>query len=210
VAAVCLSDTRVLVAAASTSASASAAARLAPDARRRAFHPQKLAALVKQLPVKVVDTLAIAAKEVSSFANGKVTPAATADATSSSAEAAETAEAAGATAAAAATGGSGDGGCVVAAVDAQQDRLDRLQQQASEAGASGGDGVDGGTVSSSTSSSPLSSVVRSKGFVWLATHHNAAVYWSHAGTHFELKNVGTWWAACDVGTLPDGKLPGCV
>ena len=63
---------------------------------------------------------------------------------------------------------------------------------------------------SSCAGGPLSSVIRSKGFAWLATHHQAAVYWSHAGTHFELKNVGTWWAAADVRTLPDGKLPDAV
>jgi G3E family GTPase len=38
----------------------------------------------------------------------------------------------------------------------------------------------------------------------------AAIYWSHAGTHFELKNVGTWWASADVATLPGGKLPDAV
>ena len=57
---------------------------------------------------------------------------------------------------------------------------------------------------------PLSTVIRSKGFSWLATHHMAAIYWSHAGTHFELKNVGTWWASADVATLPGGKLPDAV
>ena len=53
-------------------------------------------------------------------------------------------------------------------------------------------------------------MIRSKGFAWLATHHQAAIYWSHAGTHFELKNVGTWWASADVKTLPGGKLPTAV
>ena len=91
---------------------------------------------------------------------------------------------------------------------------------------------------------PLSTVIRSKGFVWLATHHMAAVYWSHAvssatallsflrylcvavplsdpclttgaralpqGDHFELKNVGTWWAEADPAVLPGGKLPPAV
>lgn len=33
---------------------------------------------------------------------------------------------------------------------------------------------------------PLSTVIRSKGFVWLATHHVAAVYWSHAGKALPL------------------------
>ena len=38
----------------------------------------------------------------------------------------------------------------------------------------------------------------------------AAIYWSHAGTHFELKNVGTWWAAADIQALPGGELPDAV
>eukprot|EP01052_Picozoa_sp_SAG31_P020525 SAG31_NODE_1547_length_7925_cov_3.563251_8_plen_210_part_00 len=57
---------------------------------------------------------------------------------------------------------------------------------------------------------PLATVIRSKGFVWLATHHAAAVYWSHAGDHFELKNVGTWWAEADPSILPGGQLPPAV
>ena len=79
--------------------------------------------------------------------------------------------------------------------DAQSARCARLEE---------GNAVDHGKPH------PFSRVVRSKGFAWLATHHNAAVYWSHAGTHFELKNVGTWWAACDPATLPGGKLPDAV
>jgi hypothetical protein len=43
------------------------------------------------------------------------------------------------------------------------------------------------------------SVVRSKGFVWLATFHTAALYWDHSGGHFSLINIGQWWAATDGG-----------
>ena len=50
-------------------------------------------------------------------------------------------------------------------------------------------------------------MIRSKGFCWLATYHTAALYWSHAGSHFELKNVGSWWAAVKPEALPDGELP---
>eukprot|EP01043_Picozoa_sp_COSAG02_P024398 COSAG02_NODE_1331_length_13215_cov_3.173058_7_plen_1505_part_00 len=42
-------------------------------------------------------------------------------------------------------------------------------------------------------------VVRSKGFVWLATFHTAALYWDHSGGHFSLINIGQWWAATDGG-----------
>ena len=43
-----------------------------------------------------------------------------------------------------------------------------------------------------TAGAAIKSVIRSKGFCWLATYHAAALYWSHAGSHFELKNVGSW------------------
>ena len=36
-------------------------------------------------------------------------------------------------------------------------------------------------------------VMRSKGFVWLASHHSIAVYWSHAGAHVDLRPEGDWW-----------------
>ena len=47
--------------------------------------------------------------------------------------------------------------------------------------------------------SPLNRIVRSKGFVWLATFHTAALYWDHSGGHFSLINIGQWWAATDGG-----------
>jgi G3E family GTPase len=103
-------------------------------ARRTPFHPQKLAALVKQLPVTIQHTLAL------------------------------------------------------------QGGLDNAHTHESATDRQG----------------PLSTVIRSKGFAWLATHHTAAVYWSHAGDHFELKNVGTWWACANPADLPGGKLPPAV
>jgi len=41
----------------------------------------------------------------------------------------------------------------------------------------------------------LHSIIRSKGFVWLASHAQSALYWSHAGAHFSLNPLGLWWAA---------------
>lgn len=43
--------------------------------------------------------------------------------------------------------------------------------------------------------SPLQVVLRSKGFVWLSGSHTNAHYWSHAGQHLEIKDVGNWWDA---------------
>lgn len=35
--------------------------------------------------------------------------------------------------------------------------------------------------------SPIKTVMRSKGFAWLAHGHASAYYWSHAGQHFEMR-----------------------
>jgi G3E family GTPase len=40
-------------------------------------------------------------------------------------------------------------------------------------------------------------LLRSKGFTWCADSNIAALYWSHAGTSFEMQCLGRWWA-----TLP--------
>jgi len=40
----------------------------------------------------------------------------------------------------------------------------------------------------------FANVIRSKGFSWLANSNNAAQYWSHSGSNFELEPVGGWWA----------------
>ncbi|KAL4424848.1 hypothetical protein ABPG77_011098 [Micractinium sp. CCAP 211/92] len=43
--------------------------------------------------------------------------------------------------------------------------------------------------------SPIKSVLRSKGFMWIANSHATAFYWSHAGQHFEIRDEGDWWSA---------------
>jgi G3E family GTPase len=48
----------------------------------------------------------------------------------------------------------------------------------------------------------LNNVVRSKGFAWCADSNNAALYWSHAGSSFEMQCIGRWWA-----TLPRDQWP---
>ncbi len=76
-----------------------------------------------------------------------------------------------------------------------------------QAGGSAGDKDAGAAGGAAKDDSGLDHVIRSKGFTWLATYHTAALYWSHAGTHFELKNVGSWWAAVEPQNLPDGTVP---
>ena len=48
----------------------------------------------------------------------------------------------------------------------------------------------------------LSKCLRSKGFAWCADSHTSAMYWSHAGSSFELSCLGQWWA-----TLPRDQWP---
>ncbi|WIA33984.1 hypothetical protein OEZ86_007079 [Tetradesmus obliquus] len=50
--------------------------------------------------------------------------------------------------------------------------------------------------------SPIKTVLRSKGFMWLSNKHTTAFYWSHAGQHFEIREEGDWWAA-----VPDEEWP---
>ena len=63
--------------------------------------------------------------------------------------------------------------------------------------------ADGNTVTSALdpTARALATIVRSKGFLWLATSHDAAYYWSHAGNHFAAELQGRWWA-----TLPEDRF----
>ena len=60
--------------------------------------------------------------------------------------------------------------------------------------------------------SPFAGVLRSKGFSWFAPNiwqgpdaddwkHDTAMYWSHAGKHFEIVAAGKWW-----GTITSQKM----
>lgn len=62
--------------------------------------------------------------------------------------------------------------------------------------------LDGTAPAPVESDSPIRTVLRSKGFVWLSHAHTTALYWSHAGQHFELRDEGEWWAA-----VPDEEWP---
>jgi hypothetical protein len=42
--------------------------------------------------------------------------------------------------------------------------------------------------------SPIKTVLRSKGFMWMTHNHMTAFYWSHAGQHFEIRDEGDWCA----------------
>jgi G3E family GTPase len=54
----------------------------------------------------------------------------------------------------------------------------------------------------SVNDSPIKTVLRSKGFMWMSNSHATAYYWSHAGQHFEIRDEGDWWAA-----VPDDEWP---
>ena len=59
-----------------------------------------------------------------------------------------------------------------------------------------------GTAGGSDLGAALATLVRSKGFLWLASSHDAAYYWSHAGAFFNAELLGRWWA-----TLPEEHWP---
>ena len=44
--------------------------------------------------------------------------------------------------------------------------------------------------------SPIKSVLRSKGFMWMSYSHASAFYWSHAGQHFDIRDEGDWSGPC--------------
>ena len=43
--------------------------------------------------------------------------------------------------------------------------------------------------------SPIKSVLRSKGFMWMSYSHASAFYWSHAGQHFDIRDEGDWYVS---------------
>ncbi len=55
---------------------------------------------------------------------------------------------------------------------------------------------------STAANTALKCVIRSKGFAWLADSNLAAMYWSHAGSSFEMQCLGRWWT-----TLPREQWP---
>ena len=50
---------------------------------------------------------------------------------------------------------------------------------------------------------PFAPVLRSKGFAWVAPEGSVAYYWSHAGKHLELNELGRWWAAVPRAEWPE-------
>lgn len=51
----------------------------------------------------------------------------------------------------------------------------------------------------------LRGVLRSKGFVWIASRNDWACAWSHAGMTIRLDPAGEWWAASDEDEWPDDE-----
>jgi len=58
-----------------------------------------------------------------------------------------------------------------------------------------------------TAASPITTVLRSKGFMWISNSHSTAYYWSHAGQHFEIRNEGDWWDAVPRDEWPEQEGP---
>eukprot|EP01024_Parvocaulis_polyphysoides_P020126 TRINITY_DN1927_c0_g1_i1.p1 TRINITY_DN1927_c0_g1~~TRINITY_DN1927_c0_g1_i1.p1 ORF type:complete len:562 (-),score=51.92 TRINITY_DN1927_c0_g1_i1:288-1892(-) len=54
-------------------------------------------------------------------------------------------------------------------------------------------------------SSPIKAVLRSKGFIWMANSPATAYYWSHAGTHFEIRDEGEWWVCIPQEEWPEDE-----
>jgi G3E family GTPase len=54
--------------------------------------------------------------------------------------------------------------------------------------------------------SPFKDVLRSKGFVWLATESSTAMYWSQAGKQIEISTMGKWWAAVPRDSWPEAHV----
>ena len=40
--------------------------------------------------------------------------------------------------------------------------------------------------------SPIRRVLRSKGYMWMSNSHATALFWSHAGQHFEIREENDW------------------
>ena len=49
----------------------------------------------------------------------------------------------------------------------------------------------------------LSGVIRSKGFLWIASRHDYAYVWSQAGVSVQINPAGLWWAAAPEDMWPE-------
>ena len=76
----------------------------------------------------------------------------------------------------------------------------------SEAGGAAPSADDEATRVASLAPGPFKDVLRSKGFVWLATNSEVAFYWSQAGRQIELSQMGRWWAAVPRNTWPEAHV----
>ena len=63
-----------------------------------------------------------------------------------------------------------------------------------------------GSASAAGGAGPFQSVMRSKGFVWLADDGVIAYYWSQAGKQLELSAMGRWWAAVPRSSWPEAHV----
>ena len=101
-----------------------------------------------------------------------------------------------------------------------RDTVLRWLPVATNAALADGEGGDGGDPAASAAAavvngaaaappsanvSPIRTVLRSKGFMWMSHSHETAFYWSHAGQHFEIRDEGDWWAAVPRDSWPEDE-----
>lgn len=56
----------------------------------------------------------------------------------------------------------------------------------------------------------FNSILRSKGFAWTADSNIKALYWSHAGSSFEMQCLGRWWATLHRSQWPEENTEGIL
>lgn len=143
--------------------------------RRRPFHPHRLMGVIRQLPVRQEN---LALSEVLSAAlSGGGHPQPLSAAPNQGARQ---------TAAPALSVNSGNG-AIIAATTSEAEGA-----------------ADGGTTDVGKAS-PMCTLIRSKGFLWLSNSHSQIFYWALAGKHFELKQYAAWWSCLSRDEWPVGE-----
>lgn len=80
-----------------------------------------------------------------------------------------------------------------------------LAELSDVAGSNSSDGSNVKDDTNSALSQARRALLRSKGFVWMATSSAGAYFMSHAGQYLELVVLGRWWADIDKKEWPAGS-----